>query len=182
MVKAKLCAVTYANCPNCGNAEAFKLHDQILACGYFHGWSCDVCHHVYNGQVINDEWVLDHKGENKPTLVLLSLPPQTKPVYFVIESAIYRHSAPLGSAEQEENNRYFFEESTCPTNCIRCEEILNEEHGRYSGDNHGLLRYVGEVDAKVLVENPCPGNYMKAFCHLVPDLKLACEDLGVLDD
>lgn len=72
--------------------------------------------------------------EDKPTrYILLVLPPQDKPVYFVIAKEAHPEY------DGDDQLKFLYESHSCPTNWLEPIHIVHD------GDNdpHGLLRYVG---------------------------------------
>ncbi|MGD9682047.1 MAG: hypothetical protein AB7W16_12755 [Candidatus Obscuribacterales bacterium] len=186
MCKVTVKVATYLSCPNCQNDEAFKLHDVVMKDGSFGPWTCTDCHHAYSGKLEGDAWQLTFRGLNKPTLVLLSIPPQAKPVYFVVRSssAEFISGNAVGSAERDENNRFYYEENCTLSSVIACESILSQERRGYSDGNAELVKYVGEVDMGELAgdEYPDSPHYIAAFAGMVPDFMEMCVRDGVFDE
>lgn len=77
------------------------------------------------------------------TYVLMKLPPQTEPVYFICEHAIYEHAKDWSPEERTERVRRYLEENTCPSNFIRLPVLLKGD-----SDPHGLFQFCGETLAR----------------------------------
>lgn len=77
---------------------------------------------------------------------LLVLPPQTKPVYFIVEREDYDHDS------TEEQTKFLYESHSCPVNWL--EPIYVHHDG--DSDPHGLIRYVASKKAD---EMPPDQNY-----------------------
>lgn len=77
-----------------------------------------------------------------PTKVLLCIPPQTAPIYLLVEGLSFRKRDHV-SDDDEPHERYFYDEHTCPTNWIRY--VVEIMIGGDS-DPHGLARFVAVED------------------------------------
>ncbi len=136
---------TYAVCPSCG--EDGGEIDHLLGTKARTSWYCDACGQEYaldfsaNGNVD----ITVAKGRKIATTDLLMLPPQTQPVYFVVQGMRFiekRHY------EQDEHagKEFFYEEHSCPTNWLKPEMVYCDG----DSDPHGLIRFVSHVDSDSL--------------------------------
>jgi hypothetical protein len=82
------------------------------------------------------------------TYDLLVLPPQTKPVYFIVE----REDDPQYN-QTDESRKFLYESHSCPTNWLQL------VHMAHDGDNdpHGLILYVGNKKESELPEDDIVG-------------------------
>lgn len=151
-MKATMLARTYILCPHCGEGEnrVDHLFDQQEQDRDFGPWSCGECGGSYSGIVRPDrsiDLVLREERRDR-TYDLLVLPPQEKPVYFLIRGSQYEsHKEPLGTGK-----KYSYEEHSCPTNWLPNIEVLAIGD---DDDPHGLLQYVRSVYVKdcICVDN-----------------------------
>lgn len=62
----------------------------------------------------------------------------------------------MGDPEREDANKFLVEEHHCPTNLLRCWQIVAHEDGftipSFSTDVHGLFEYVREVNNDDAIE------------------------------
>lgn len=91
---------------------------------------------------------LDAKKDGRPKVpifMLLELPPQKSSIFLVVDAFDYSHNRDkgIGTTEFEENQRYYYEEHTCPTNFIGAQLISIEG----DQDRHGLFNYIRSVKA-----------------------------------
>lgn len=144
-MKARLITVKTIRiaCPNCGEATGDVGH--ILdrsGPSEFGPWFCDECGRGYCGKLLPggeiDLWVTD--AMRIDTLDHLVLPPQDKPVHFVVKGMSFVDEK--GSRGRPDHKRFFYEEHTCPTNYIGVEMIA------FDGDTdpHGLFKFAGTQD------------------------------------
>jgi len=185
-MKAKLNVVTttYACCPNCGESQAFVVSENQKQSGRC-GGTCKACHHTYDGKLDGEDWELTFVGIEQQTFVLLSIPPQKKPVYFVVphvKSA--RLGGQVGSPESEEHNRFHFEENCTMTNHIGCSAIIGWA-GNYLDYSHmDLFRYIAEVPAEAVdaVDAEDEGKFLAAFAPHNADMKEAAIECNLLQE
>lgn len=79
------------------------------------------------------------------SMALLKLEGKDGPVYFVMEHPRYHAPGiePDPAAANQEHQRYFFEEHSCPTNWLReCVAVIKGGND----DPHGFLEFVRAVD------------------------------------
>lgn len=185
-MKASLHTVNYAGCPNCGNEHAFNLSGVEERRIEKWEWACGECNHVYQGELVDGSWDLTHRGVDTPTLVLLQIPPQEKPIYFVVESSKSYWSAPVGSDEANEHNRFLYEDNSSLTNHIQCETIIawDPQFGQYDYSPSGLAKYIAEVPAEGVVERPVPddGKVVAAFAPHNDDMRQLAAHLNLLGE
>ncbi len=173
-MKASVHTATFLGCPTCGNEHAFLLHPRIEKMGYFTKWSCQLCHQVYSGSRVRGQWELTLTSAVKPTYVLLSIPPQDKPVYFVVKAKNSPHS--VGTAESEEHNRFYYEENSSLTNHIPVEAIFGWNGRAYDQNADGLAKYVAEIPDDIFVDR---GELAAAFAPHCQDMRELAEYLGL---
>lgn len=99
---------------------------------------------------------------------LLVLPPQDKPVYFIVESPDYDQT--------DSQRKFLYESHSCPTNW------LNPIHISHDGDNdpHGLIRYVGtRKESELPADKPShPNDRDQAFDEWIASTNGAIPDPG----
>ena len=97
---------------------------------------------------------------------IVCLPPQDKPVYFVLANAYpSTEDGLLDSAEADASQQYFYEEHSCPTNWLQPEVVA------FDGDldPHGLIEYVRRVPADQVMfldEAHLNGDWLSVFPEL----------------
>lgn len=152
-MKAKLRTKTTVHiaCPYCGKGESRVDHlfgDHLpKAVG---PWACDECGRQYrltvNSATDIDVEPFDDGSSWVKTYDLLSIPPQEKPIYFVVTGGY--HSP---HEEADKGMTYFYEEHTCPINWLRSVKAIISEDDE---DPHGIANFVRTVDRKGLGDNP----------------------------
>jgi len=75
------------------------------------------------------------------TYDLLVLPPQDKPVYFIVE----RDDDPAYN-ETDEQRKFLYESHSCPTNWLQPVYMVHDGNN----DPHGLIRYMANRKESVL--------------------------------
>lgn len=156
-MKARTYTQTYLHCPHCG--ENGHRVDHLPRPASFGPWYCDSCGGSFRGRVLADESIDvelldDMKVE---TLDLLCLPPQEKPVYFVIRGMGFRK---LGELTALSNKGFFYESHSCPTNWLRDIERLVIED---DDDPHGLLLHVRSIEMASATMQPIDGSEPDVF-------------------
>lgn len=139
-MKARIYTQTYIHCPHCGKTE--HRVDHMARPGSFGPWYCDSCGGSFKGSVSPDG-TIDLKlldGMKVETLDLLCLPPQDKPVYFVIRGMGFRK---LGALTDLSHQAFLYESHSCPTNWLPNIERLVIEN---DDDPHGLLLHVRSIE------------------------------------
>lgn len=130
-------------CPNCGEPAGSVTHLlEERGPRHFGPWYCDECGRGYSGEIQADGGI-ELRLEDKMlvrTLDHLVLPPQTRPVHFLVEGMDFVDAK--GNRRTAEEKRFFYEEHSCPTNYVRCEVIAVDG----DRDPHGLFKYVGTSD------------------------------------
>ena len=119
--------------------------------GYSAGpWYCDECGTANELRMYADGRVTARSLDKKclRTSVVLKLPPQKEPVYFLMEGMRFTEEWPNPGETQEEHNhsrdRYFYEEHSCPTNWLKdVQEVMIGS----DCDPHGLWHYMGTIEA-----------------------------------
>jgi len=149
---------TYVACPDCGEKAGRVDHlidDERKR--YYRGktqrvgpWSCDECGAGYALTVTYDDPYPDLKPGNMTpriavervpdedrvdTLTLLRFP--DRPDAYLVVAGTRKASDPPG-----ENQRYFYDEHTCPTNYLDIEAIWDGAND----DPHGIFAYVATID------------------------------------
>lgn len=122
MAIAKLTPVTktYVHCPNCDHQMSVVDHlfkDKIKSAG---PWSCRKCNLEWLLSLNEDQLtIIQYEGQSKPFAPALALlRTRTSPaIYFIV---------PVRSMDPDNvgENRYFYDEHTCPTNWINDSTIV----------------------------------------------------------
>jgi hypothetical protein len=128
-------------CPNC--KEGGWRADQ-LGVGQLTRWSCSECHlYVRILRITEDDFetTLLEKKETPITVTLRS--PTVPPITVKVNAWKYEHSQSLSQEEFVENEKYFYNEHTCPTNWLRDIEQIEFEGDH---DPHGVFEFVSVED------------------------------------
>lgn len=158
-MRAALTVVTHICCPNCGERGGSVDH---LAPGQSFGpWWCDGCGRSYGGTVraVGDIEVTMGDAFKISTWDLLVLPPQDKPLYFVVEGMDWSNRPKDAS-----NFAFFYEEHSCPTNWLKPEMMA------FDGDTdpHGVIRFVRSIRQTEVVESDHGGeDWEAAFPEII---------------
>ncbi len=151
-LKAVIKMKAHIVCPHCGNGDGYAC-DHILSGGEWAGgfgpWSCDDCGHSITGKLMPDGSldIEEHAEQWVKTIDVLMLPPQSKPVYFVLETKRWIPAADSWMANKPEHDeaagkRFLYESHSCPTNWLKPAMMY------YDGDSdpHGLIEFVATRD------------------------------------
>jgi len=156
---------TYAVCPTC-QADAGEV-DHLLGTKVSTRWYCDACGHNYQLAFSEDGAVAISPlpGRRITTLNVLKLPPQEKPVFFVVKGMRFEAATTDQDQDQEDSTRFFYEEHSCPTNWLKPEMVY------YDGDcdPHGLIQFVTARDESTLPpdEAVSPNDHDQAIIDLI---------------
>lgn len=156
-MKATLVERFHVACPHCGEEDGRVDHLFRGTPKSFGPWYCKSCRRGYVGRVLapKDVEVTPIDRSMPETLDLLMLPPQDKPVYFVVKG--------LAVNGEMDGKAYYYEEHSCPTNYIRCEAIISDD----DDDPHGLFKFVRAM--------PMPGHWDEdgnnSFRDLFPEVE-----------
>lgn len=83
------------------------------------------------------------KRRLKKTLDLLVLPPNDKPIYFVVSgSHMLDATGRPAEGSSDESKSYFYEEYSCPVNVISRTQLVSVGGNT---DPHGILRYLRSI-------------------------------------
>jgi hypothetical protein len=137
---------TYAVCPTCGK-DAGTV-DHLLNTTTRTAWYCDACGHRYHLEFHTDGHVdiWEGLGRRVPTVDILVLPPQEKPVYFVVEGGRFEDPTIPDDCPEEESKEFYYESHSCPTNWL--DPIMVYHDG--DTDPHGLIQFVLYADRDTL--------------------------------
>lgn len=137
-IVAKTEVALKAICPACHIGRFGIDH----APGRYGPWGCDEC---------GARWLFDIDmpavrmtrvdGDNVPSWMVVRIGEGEEPIYAVVGSFFYAHSANDTPEERDNHRRFWVEESTCPTNIVRVDALVVDG----DADPHGLLTFVGEV-------------------------------------
>jgi hypothetical protein len=169
----------HAVCPHCDATGGSIDHLLPMHPGLLAGpWYCDTCGGAYSIRVtaIGAVTVEKSPGRKIETRDVLILPPQDKPVYFVV-SGMRFEGAPWQRPDDDpkEQKRYFYEEHSCPVNWLKPEVVW------YDGDSdpHGVIEYVATVDVAAIPpeEDVTPNEHNDALVEIIQ--RHAAQDPGV---
>jgi len=140
-------------CPTCGKPAGIvsRMMDDLLYGGAKKGegtrrvggpWYCDSCGWAYTFEVHADGRAFVEKVNQRSvkTRVLLRLRRGDAPIFVEVR---HSHTDPPGDSpdERRNQNRYYFEEHTCPGNIMRSvDEVFRGD----DEDPHGLFEFVEE--------------------------------------
>ena len=131
----------YIPCPSC--TDGFWRADQ-LKMGQPTTWSCDQCNNQAHILRVSDEDFQTVPTGKKETPITVILQSVTEPKIIVrVNAWKYAHSQDLPQDEFVENERYFYNQHTCPTNWLRDIEQIEFEGDK---DPHGVFEFVSVED------------------------------------
>ncbi len=134
---------TYAVCPAC-EADAGCI-DHLLGTTTKTWWYCDSCGQRYQ-LMFHADGTVDitiAAGRTVTTVDLLMLPPQEKPVYFIVEGMRFEdESWQRGDMSETDHKHFHYESHSCPTNWLKPQMVY------FDGDSdpHGLIEFVATKD------------------------------------
>lgn len=81
------------------------------------------------------------------TFDIVMIPPQTKPIYFIVKSM--RYEGGDIDTPVDDHKQYYYEEHSCPTNWLQPEMMY------FDGDSdpHGVIKYVATRDVSTFPPN-----------------------------
>lgn len=138
----------FVECPICHKHE-WRV-DQCAGHTEFGAWSCVGCNNYFKftrlpelaGETFEVEQVDGPKGRQTPvTVTLRSI--TVPPITVKLNTWKYGHSQNDTPEEYQENERYFYNEHTCPTNWFRHVEYIEFEGDK---DPHGVFEFVSAED------------------------------------
>lgn len=141
----------YMICPAC---QAGDWRVDHLVTGFKTRWSCHECHVYFDiertgpnsfdfTQVVGAEGI-----ETPETVTLVSC--TNPPITLKLNTWKYGHSQKYSVAEHRENQRYFYDQHTCPTNWVsQIEAIIFEG----DDDPHGVFKFVSVEDGHYVDPN-----------------------------
>ncbi len=137
-MKPRIVTKKYFLCVACAQHEfAFEhLHEN-----YQTWWYCDDCGASNKVTTKNGELDVEiEPGRRKEKLlVTLELPPQLAPIRLEVRGMKLHGEGLRG---EDEDEAYFYEEHTCPSNSLRA---VQEVFAGDQEDPHGLLKYVSRA-------------------------------------
>lgn len=145
-MEAKIKTKSFIVCPTCDkptNSSADHLLGNTTDVT-FGPWSCNHCGESFRGVVQLDHSIqIEKVGGDRylPTLDLLVIPPQDKPIYFLRRG---RRTFKPGEVldDVKDNARYYYNEHSCPTNWMDGFKTIAFDG---DGDPHGVIRYVNSM-------------------------------------
>lgn len=127
------------DCPACGK-HRFSYVPESHDGRRWGPWYCDACGAGWCGT--GTDMVEAARSRRVATYVLLKDP--ARDLYLVVRSG---RTDPKWDDEEREQDRYFFEEHTCPTNFLGVDAAVLIENGWPDPDPHGVFKYVATVRA-----------------------------------
>lgn len=128
----------FIDCPHCYNDRyrvdhLFSPDKQVR---HFGPWYCDECGGSFSGKVIgSDVFVEKHDESKRKDKCLVFL--KNNNVMLVVKGMYFDGELNL------ENERYFYEEHTCPTNYLGVEMVIDTDDG--DTDPHGIFEFIGAI-------------------------------------
>jgi len=127
----------FIECPHCHNSN--NRIDHLFNDGKkevcFGGWYCDDCGGGYKGSVKGKD-VFVEKTDNRKDNSIVFL--KSGNVLLVVKGRYYN------GEHNSENDKYFYNEHTCPTNYFPdVEMVIDLENG--DTDPHGIFEFVGSM-------------------------------------
>lgn len=135
-------------CPWCSEQSGCRVdHLYDEAPMSFGTWYCKECRMPFSGKVLAPHKVEVAKDEPRDrfsrSMALLKFDGKGGPVFFVMDHDRYRSGKTQSDEENQESQKYFFEEHSCPTNWLReCVAVIEDG----DCDPHGFLEFVRCVD------------------------------------
>lgn len=137
MIIPKQITKQYIVCPHCNQNSGHSV-DHIQRGGHFGEWYCNECGHSYKG-CRNEHGQIEltlSDSVKTNTYDLVVLPPQDKPIYFVLKGMSFN------DGHYDDGKEYFYEEHSCPTNWLKHMVTMIIEN---DDDPHGLIEFVRSV-------------------------------------
>lgn len=116
--------------------------------GTFGPWYCSECRAPFSGRINAPHDVTLWKEQNadsafSPSVALIRFDGKDGPTFFVMKHDRCRAAPDETDEQNQEHQRYFFEEHSCPTNWLReCVAVIQNGNT----DPHGFLTFVRAVD------------------------------------
>ncbi len=130
----------FIDCPHCGEEDMCIEHLFDFQSGQEERmagpWHCRHCGHSFFIYVRSDGTARIEEREevSYPIFILLEIPPQEQSIFLKVASDSY------GRPVEDDDQRYFYEEHTCPVNYFRS---VKEIKVGDDDDPHGLALYRG---------------------------------------
>ena len=147
-VKATRITKLHLPCPSCtkpaGTIDHLKGHDVESM------WYCDHCGSQIAFKLKNGNLQTALTGERvDKTLVLL----REDNIGLIVEGMRFLHKDGTNDTSMVENDAYFYDEHTCPTNYMRHVKAVIDL-GNADVDPHGIFRYVCTLPWEPSIEEP----------------------------
>ena len=138
-----------AICPECNDGEFIIDHKA----GRYGPWGCRSCGACFMLDIgVDTVEMTPHPTNHQPAWLIVKTAGSNPPVYFVIDHMIY-------GEKDDDNDRYYVEESTCPTNLIPVSAIITEG----DTDPHGILEFVAHIPKSHWKEEYPDGGWIAAI-------------------
>lgn len=137
----------FVPCPNCPKDERA---DQ-LTIGQSTMWTCSECHNQIRIKRINEfDYETESTGRKETPITVTLISDTVPPIELKLNTWKYAHSQDLSQYDFVENQRYFYNQHTCPINWTRDIEEMKVGEDR---DPHGIFQFVSVEDGHY--ECPC---------------------------
>tara|TARA_R100000750_G_scaffold19992_1_gene13068 strand:+ start:2623 stop:3111 length:489 start_codon:yes stop_codon:yes gene_type:complete len=127
----------YVKCPHCSKGEHLVSHlynDKNTKIG-FGPWYCDECGGAFKGEIVGEDVYIEKVEGMRVDKCIVFL--KNANVLIAVEG-LYRNGD-LDLSHQ----RYFYDESTCPTNYLGVEWVMDLNDGE--ADPHGVFTFVHAI-------------------------------------
>jgi hypothetical protein len=134
----------FFRCLACGEGEMSIEHVVDREGVSWGPWFCRQCGEGHRGTTTDGAFSVQRTNtSHKKTAVLLRLEPDPGTVYLVVEGMMLGEGDVPKSPWYDDDNKYYYEEHTCPTNYLRsANDILQVLPEEKSADPHGIFTYV----------------------------------------
>ena len=133
-------------------------------------WYCNECRKPIMGKINAPGDVEITKGDDSKrsfsrSMALLKFEGKDGPVFFVMDHDRYRDSSDETDEDNQNHQRYFFEEQSCPKNWLRdCAAVIQDG----DCDPHGFLDFVRAVDVPNDFDDDNDQNWALLFPEAFP--------------
>lgn len=134
-------------CPWCGKESGCRVDHLYGRDTSWRLWRCGKCQQSFRGTVRNTNVVTAEKttdgGIRQRAMNLLKFEGVDGPVFFVMDGGTYTEDPNATDRDEQDSQRFFYEEHSCPTNWLRtCVAVIEDG----DTDPHGFLSFVRAVE------------------------------------